>query len=118
MPISKLSDQEVDTRLSTLPGWKRDNDAIARTFRTTSWKSTMMVVNAVGFLAEAAWHHPDLTVSFNAVTVRLSTHDAGGLSERDFALAARIDDLLDWRAPDGGVLEGTPADPRHALFKS
>jgi 4a-hydroxytetrahydrobiopterin dehydratase len=72
-----------------------------------------MVANAIGHLAEAAWHHPDLLVTYPAVTVRLSTHDAGGVTDKDFALAHRIEAFVQWRpTADGGPLEGTPDDPR------
>ena len=76
-----------------------------------------MVVNAIGHLAEAAWHHPDIALSWDRVEVALSTHDAGGISDRDFELARKIEDFIDWRpARDGGALEGTPDDPRFAYL--
>jgi 4a-hydroxytetrahydrobiopterin dehydratase len=77
-----------------------------------------MLVNAIGFLAEAAYHHPDLTVTYARVTVKLSTHSAGGITDKDFDLARRIEDLALWRPAKGGALEGTPnkfvrsGDPR------
>lgn len=106
----------VDRRLAgELPRWSRDGDAITRRYRTGGWKATLMVVATVGHLAEAAWHHPDLAVSYAAVAVRLTSHDAGGITERDLALARRIEDVVTWRPGDEpGPLAGTPDDPRFA----
>lgn len=110
-----LDGATVDTRLGALPGWSRDGDAIVRTYRTGGWKGSLMVAMAVGHLAEAAWHHPDLLVTYPAVEVRLTSHDAGGVTERDLAMAARIEDVVAWRpgAADG-PFTGTPDDPRFA----
>jgi 4a-hydroxytetrahydrobiopterin dehydratase len=67
------------------------------------------VINAVGHLAEAAWHHPDLTASYAWVEVRLMTHDHKGLTDKDFELAKKIEEVVQWR-PVGGALDGTPED--------
>jgi len=75
-------------------------------------------VNAIGFASEAAYHHPDLTVTWARVTVKLMTHSAGGITEKDFALARQIEAVALWRPEPGGALDGTPApfvragDPR------
>jgi 4a-hydroxytetrahydrobiopterin dehydratase len=113
------SETEVNAYLQQhLPHWKAAGGAIARTYRTHSWKGTLMVVNTVGHLAEAAWHHPDLAVSYASVEVRLSTHSAGGITDKEFALAAKIEEVVLWRpGQDGGPLEGTPDDERHAYIK-
>ena len=73
-----------------------------------------MVVNTVGHLAEAAWHHPDLNVSYAFVTVKLMNHAAKGITEKDFALAKKIEEVLMWQPgkDEAAVLEGTPDDPR------
>jgi 4a-hydroxytetrahydrobiopterin dehydratase len=77
-----------------------------------------MAVNAIGHLAEAAWHHPDLTISYAWLEVRLTTHSAKGLTAKDFALARKIEEVVAWRpGAEGGALEGTPADPRFAYIK-
>jgi 4a-hydroxytetrahydrobiopterin dehydratase len=109
---------EIEERLRTsLPHWKAERGWLRRTYRTHSWKGTLMVVNAVGHLAEAAWHHPDMTVSYASVEVRLMTHSAKGITDKDFELAARIEDVIQWR-PVGGALEGTPqGDARFAYMK-
>jgi len=79
---------------------------VLRRYATHGWKSTLMVVNAIGHLCEAAWHHPDLAVSYAAVEVSLSTHDAGGITEKDFELARKIEDVVAWRpGEEAGALE-------------
>ncbi len=103
---------EVETRLAReLPHWRLAAGTIQRTYRTQGWKGTLMVVNALGHLAEAAWHHPDLEVSDDKVLVKLSNHAAGGITDKDFELARKMDDVIQWQpARDGGALEGTPLD--------
>lgn len=98
---------ELDTRLRELAGWSADGDAITRTYTTDGWPTTLMLVNAIGFLAEAADHHPDLAVSWGKVVVRLNTHTAGGVTDKDLALAQRIEGLALWRPEAGGALAGT-----------
>lgn len=97
-----------------LPHWFLEEGAICRRFRTSGWKATLMVVNAVGHLAEVAWHHPDLAVSYGSVVVTLVTHSAQGVTDKDFALARKIEDVVLWRPAAGSesALEGTPDDPR------
>lgn len=109
-----LSSDAVRGRLAReLPAWQAGDGVIVRTYRTSGWKSSLMVVNAIGHVAESAWHHPDLEVSWGRVTVRLSTHSAGGVTEKDLALAARIEDLVTWTPGDGSPLDGVPDDPRY-----
>lgn len=112
-------EEEVARRLAAeLPGWRYENGWIRRKYRTGSWKGTLMVVNAVGHLAEAAWHHPDLAVSYAFVEVKLMTHTAKGVTDKDFALARKIDEVVLWRPEPGGPLEGTPqGDARFAYVK-
>lgn len=108
-----LSDAAVTEKLAReLPHWYLENGTIRRRYRTTGWKGTLMVVNTVGHLAEAAWHHPDLTVSYAFVVVKLTTHSAKGITERDFALARKIEEVVQWRPGriEGSFLEGTPED--------
>ena len=115
-----LSDDDIRGRLAAeLPHWHLENGWIRRKYRTEGWKGTLMVVNTIGHLAEAAWHHPDLTVSYAFVIVKLTTHSSKGVTERDFALARKIEDVVQWQpAREGGVLEGTPGDdPRFRYIK-
>lgn len=114
------SDDEVRARLAAeLPHWKLEDGWIRRTYRTSSWKGTLMVINTVGHLAEAAWHHPDLTASYAWVEVRLQNHAAKGITDKDFALAAKIEEVVQWRpGQEGKGLEGTPEkDLRFAYVK-
>jgi 4a-hydroxytetrahydrobiopterin dehydratase len=114
------SEDEVKQRLAAeLPHWYFEDGWIRRKYRTAGWKATLMVVNTVGHLAEAAWHHPDLTVSYAFVTVKLVTHSAKGITDKDFALAKKIEDVVHWQpAKEESALEGTPADDmRFAYIK-
>ena len=119
MPALKaLSELDIAARLSSLPHWRFENGAIRRLYRTHGWKGSLMAVNAIGHLAEVAWHHPDIALSWDKVDVALTTHDAGGVSDRDFELAHKIEDVLCWRpGREIGALEGTPSDPRFAYLK-
>ena len=89
------------------PHWREESNALVREFATGGWPVTLMLVNAIGFVAEAADHHPDLEVSWGRVRVRLSTHDAGGVTDKDVALAHEIERVALWRPPEGSPLAGT-----------
>lgn len=112
---------EVESRLKAeLPNWRLEDGWIRRTYKTQSWKSTLMVINTVGHLAEAAWHHPDITASYAWVEVRLISHDAKGITDRDFSLAKKIEEVVQWQpgADEATGLEGTPqGDQRFAYVK-
>ncbi len=113
------SEQEIEARLkSDLPRWHFRDGHLCRKYGTHGWKATLMVVNAIGHLAEAAWHHPDLLVTYNAVEVRLMSHDAKGITDRDFALAKKIEELVQWQpGKEGGPFSGAPQEPRYAYIK-
>ena len=111
---------EVEHKLKTeLPHWYLENGWIRRKYKTSGWKATLMVVNTIGHLAEAAWHHPDMTVSYAFVIVKLCTHDAKGITDKDFELAAKIESVISWQpGKEGGALTGTPNDdPRFKYIK-
>jgi 4a-hydroxytetrahydrobiopterin dehydratase len=112
-------DEEVEARLrEELPGWRLEDGWICRRYATHSWKGTLMVITTVGHLAEAAWHHPDIAASYGWVEVRLMNHAAKGITDKDFALARKIDDVVLWRpGEEDGPLEGTPDDKRFAYVK-
>lgn len=119
-PKKTFSEVEIKEKLATeLPHWRLEDGWIRRTYRTNSWKGTLMVINAVGHLAEAAWHHPDITASYAWVEVRLMSHDAKGVTARDFELAAKIESVAQWQpGAEGGALSGTPQnDLRFAYLK-
>jgi 4a-hydroxytetrahydrobiopterin dehydratase len=116
-PLPTYSDQEVQAKLiAELPHWYLESGWIRRKYKTSGWKATLMVVNTIGHLAEAAWHHPDLTVSYAFVIVKLCSHDAKGITDKDFELAKKIEQVIGWQpAKEDGALEGTPNDD--ARFK-
>lgn len=93
-----LADAAIRERLAALPGWRYEGGMIRRTFKTDGWPTTLMLVNAIGFTAEAADHHPDLLVQWGSVQVSLATHSAGGITEKDFALATLIERTALWEA--------------------
>lgn len=89
----KMDEPKIILALSALPQWKRAGQVIARTYEFADFVTAMKFVNAVASLAEQAQHHPDIDVRWNKVTLALTTHDAGGLTEKDFALASQCDAL-------------------------
>ena len=109
---------EINAKLAAeLPHWYYEDGWIRRKIKTESWKGTLMVVMTVGHLAEAAWHHPDLTVSYAFVIVKLCTHTAKGITDKDFALAKKIEEVIQWQpAKEGGPLEGTPYDDQRFRY--
>jgi 4a-hydroxytetrahydrobiopterin dehydratase len=106
-PSTKLSPAEISDRLKGLAGWRLENGAIVRDYETDGWPTTLMLVNAIGFFAEAADHHPDLAVSWGKVQVKLWTHSAGGVTASDMELAQVIEQTALWRPPAGSALRGT-----------
>jgi 4a-hydroxytetrahydrobiopterin dehydratase len=112
-------DQVVARLAEELPHWRYENGWLRRKYKTHSWKSTLMVINTIGHLAEAAWHHPDLAASYAWVEVKLMTHDARGITDKDFELARKIEEVVAWRpGKAGGALEGAPeTDQRFAYIK-
>ena len=89
----KLSTSDIDVRLSSLPGWSRQGDALTRQFTFKGFPDAIAFVTRLAFDAEAADHHPDLQVSYKRVTVTWSTHSEGGVTEKDFA-GARQSDMI------------------------
>ena len=102
------NEAQIAERLRELPGWYFDDGWIRRVYKTDGWSTTLMLVNAIGYFAEAADHHPDLAVTWGRVVVTLSTHSAGGVTDKDFTLARKIEDTVLWRPEPGGTLTGTP----------
>ena len=114
------SEAEIEERLKEqLPSWTQQDGWLRRKYKTSGWKATLMVVNTIGHLAEAAWHHPDLTVSYAFVNVKLMNHAAKGITDKDFALARKIEEVVMWQpgAESESPLEGTPDDPRFKYIK-
>lgn len=118
-PDEVYDEQQIAQRLQQeLPHWYLENGWIRRKYKTSGWKGTLMVVNTIGHLAEAAWHHPDLAASYAFVIVKLMTHSAKGVTNKDFELARMIEQVVMWQPGSaGGALEGTPDDPRFKYIK-
>ena len=118
-PEQIYTEEQIELRLAEeLPHWYYENGWIRRKYKTNSWKGTLMVVNTVGHLAEAAWHHPDLTVSYAFVVVKLMNHAAKGVTNKDFALAKKIEEVIQWNPGENEPdLDGVPNDQRSAYIK-
>ncbi len=93
--MALMTDEEVRTRLDDLEGWERSGDSIRKQFKLEDFVGSMEFVNRLVAPAEDMGHHPDLEISWNKVTVSLSTHSQGGLTEADFELAGKIDAIGD-----------------------
>ena len=89
-----LSADDIKNHLGALPGWHLEKGEITRTIELASFPAAVLFVGAVGHIAEAAGHHPDIVIKYRKVTLSLVSHDAGGLTEADFSLATRIDHLI------------------------
>jgi 4a-hydroxytetrahydrobiopterin dehydratase len=92
--MPKLNAAQIKTALATVPDWRKKGATIARTFELKDFPAALKFVNRVAVLAEQAWHHPDIDIRWNKVTLTLTTHDQGGLTEKDFALARKFDRLV------------------------
>ena len=89
--LTKLSEDEINTLLERASEWSAVSEAIQRTFQFADFRASMRFVNRVAEAAEAAQHHPDILIRYDKVTLTLATHDAGGITEKDFELAAQAD---------------------------
>lgn len=89
--MSKLTASQIKAALPTVPDWKKVGATITRTFVFKDFPAAIKFVNAVAKLAEKVWHHPDIDIRWNKVTLTLTTHDAGGLTKKDFTLAGKFD---------------------------
>jgi 4a-hydroxytetrahydrobiopterin dehydratase len=107
--LKVYSEAEIPARLAELhlEGWYLEDGWLRRKFNTDNWPTTLMLVNAIGFLCEAADHHADLSVTYAKLWVKLKTHSAGGITDRDFSLARKIDEVALWRPEPGAALTGT-----------
>ena len=91
--MATLTPEQTATELAETPGWQISDGQLTRTVTRKDFRDALLFVNAVGFLAERASHHPDVLISWNAITLTLSTHSEGGLTGKDFALARQINEL-------------------------
>ena len=95
MRVPKLSEEEIHQHLAKLPGWSREGEAISKTYQFKDFSHALGFVNQVAETAEDVHHHPDILIRGNRVTLRLTTHDSGGLTLNDVDLAAASDDFAD-----------------------
>ena len=101
---------EIPAKLTEhgLEKWDLEDGWLRRKYHTDGWPTTLMLTNAIGYLCEAAYHHADLAITWAKVWVKLQTHSAGGITDKDFALARKIEEIVLWRPEAGSPLEGTP----------
>ena len=90
-----FSQEEARSRLGALPGWEIEEGMLVRTFKFKNFRTALHFVNRVGDAAEEAGHHPDIDIRYNRVRLSLTTHDAGGLTEKDFGLAGEAQKLAE-----------------------
>ena len=102
--------EEIEAKIKehALDGWYLEDGWLRRKYNTDGWPTTLMLVNAIGYLCEAAYHHADLAVTWGKLWVKLKTHSAGGITDKDFALARQIENVVLWRPQAGGPLDGNP----------
>ena len=91
MQASRLSDEDVRARLSDVVGWEVTDGILKKSFEFADFVQSMQFVNRLAEAAEAAQHHPDIDIRYNKVNIALVTHDSGGITEKDFALAQEAD---------------------------
>jgi 4a-hydroxytetrahydrobiopterin dehydratase len=91
--MASLTPEEAKSRLAALPGWQIEGGELVKTFSFANFVEALRFVNRVGEAAEKAGHHPDIDIRYNRVRLALITHDAGGLTEKDFALASQANSL-------------------------
>ena len=103
-----LTEGELNDALRDLPGWEVRDGWLRRTFKTPGWPHTMLLTAAIGYAAEAAWHHPDLSIGYAKVTVRLQTHRVLAVTLSDIELALRIDEVVCWQPAKQSSLKGFP----------
>ena len=96
-----------------LPNWTYSDGFLSRIFKTGGWRVSLMVANAVGHQSELAWHHPKLVVSYGEIEILLNTHEADGITDRDLALAEKIEEFVSWLPGENGDdrLPGLPENP-------
>ena len=110
------TDAEISEHLAAhgLTEWYLESGWIRRKYNTDGWPQTLMAVNAVGYLCEAAWHHADLAVTWGKLWVKLRTHDAGGITDKDFELAKKIEEVVLYRPAAESAL--APGNPKKFVF--
>ena len=93
---------------ASLPEWRLDGGRIVRSYDTGNWQKTMLLTGAISHLAETVGHHPDLEVTYPRLVVRLTTHDAGGVTAKDLELARLIEERATWKPGEGSAFAAKP----------
>ncbi|MDE0197688.1 MAG: 4a-hydroxytetrahydrobiopterin dehydratase [Caldilineaceae bacterium] len=108
---ARKDEREVSLWLEeNLPTWELRKDRLFRLINTPNWRVTLMTANAIGFLAEAAYHHPRLILNYRSIEIYLTTQDAGGLTQKDLDLALKIEETVRWPRREGDTLGTRPRD--------
>jgi 4a-hydroxytetrahydrobiopterin dehydratase len=104
------SETEIAEKIQTLglTGWYLEDGWLRRKYNTDGWPQTLMAVNTIGYLCEAAYHHADLSITWGKLWVKLQTHSAGGITDKDFELAKKIEEVVLWRPNAGALGKGNP----------
>jgi 4a-hydroxytetrahydrobiopterin dehydratase len=108
-----LTETELDEELRSLPAWEVRDGWLRRTYKVPGWAHTLMLANTIAFIAEAAYHHPDLSLGYATVTVKLQTHRVRAITTSDIALARRIDEVALWKPGTESPLTGYPKNWVH-----
>lgn len=108
-----LTEEQLNEELQTLPGWEIKEGWLRKQYKTPGFAHTMMLVNTIGYMAEAAWHHPDFSVGYAQVTVKLQTHRVRAVTPNDIALARKIEETVTWKPEPGSALDGFPKNWVH-----
>ena len=100
--------QAVERLKRELPAWSIEDGHLCRRYSTNGWRASMLLANGIAHLAELAWHHPDLAISWGGIEVRLRTHDAAAITDKDFELASMIERTAVWAPGEISALDGSP----------
>ena len=109
--IKRYTEEEAGQRLAAeLSQWSVSEGHLCRQYETNGWRASMLLANGIAHLAEVAWHHPDLAIGWGSVNVRLRTHDADAITDKDFDLAIMIEQTACWRPTASSSLDGPPSE--------
>lgn len=108
LSLPVLTAAEVEQELGKLPAWEIRDGWLRRAYSTPGWSHTLLLAGQIAFLAEAAWHDPDLELGYARLVVKLQTHKVRGLTSMDFELARKIEEQVTWLPGDASPLDGYP----------
>lgn len=108
-----LTDAQLKSELEHLPGWEIREGWLRRKYVTPGWPHTLLLANTIGYVAEAAFHHPDLELGYAQVVVKIQTHRVRAITDSDVALARKIDEVATWKPGENSPLDGFPKNWVH-----